>query len=240
MRLPSDAPAYVEKHLGYPVYVKPVDGSQGQGVFRCENEGDLADALEILDSDRARVAIVEEAVALPDFRLVVLGDRVISAYRRDPLAVTGDGHSTVEALLRDLKEEFRGQERIFKIAVSDERIQRTLRSQGITAASIPRLGTKVPLLHLSNLSLGGSAQDVTDVVTERWTHLAVGVATALGLRYCGVDLACADIRNPDAPYSVLEVNSSPGLDHYAEVGEAQRHTVLELYRKVLDTLPTVA
>jgi biotin carboxylase len=140
MRLPSDAPAYVANCLGFPVFVKPVDGSQGHGVHRCSGRAELISALESLNSERARVAIVEEDVALPDFRIVVLDGQVISAYLRDPLAVVGDGHSTIEALVRDLGDEFRRQGRVFKIEASDERVRRTLQGRGTTADS--RAGRK--------------------------------------------------------------------------------------------------
>ncbi|HEX6154229.1 MAG TPA: hypothetical protein VFZ19_11980, partial [Solirubrobacterales bacterium] len=69
MRLTEDAPAYVAEQLGYPVYVKPVDGSQGSNISRCERPDALVDALAKLECERVRVAIVEEAVELPDYRL---------------------------------------------------------------------------------------------------------------------------------------------------------------------------
>jgi D-alanine-D-alanine ligase-like ATP-grasp enzyme len=237
MRLSSDAPAYAEENLGFPVYVKPVDGSQGSNVFRCDRREEIGFALEIMERDRIRVAVVEEAVELPDYRLVVLDRSVISAYRRDPLSVVGDGSSTIDELLFNLLEKFQEQGRAARISLEDERIQQCLRRQTLGPESVPRSGAKVSLLHLSNLSLGGAAKDVSASAASEWTDLAIEVADLLGLRYCGVDLACADIQDPAANYSVLEVNAAPGLDHYAEVGPAQEAKVRELYARVLNAFP---
>lgn len=89
----------------------------------------------------------------------------------------------------------------------------------------------------SNLSLGGTAEDVTVVVNDRWRSLGREVSAGFNLAYCGVDLLCADIGDPTAAYCVLEINAAPGLDHYAAVGPAQHDLVRSLYARVLDVPP---
>ncbi len=56
----------------------------------------------------------------------------------------------------------------------------------------------------------------------------------MGLQLCGVDLACADIEQPDAAYSILETNAAPGLDNYAATGERQATIVRELLKEVFN------
>jgi glutathione synthase/RimK-type ligase-like ATP-grasp enzyme len=90
---------------------------------------------------------------------------------------------------------------------------------------------------ISNLSAGGTADDVTDRVARRWRELGRDVAESFGLAFCGVDLACADIASEDADHSILEVNATPGLDHYAAVGERQERLVRDLYALVLNAAP---
>ena len=58
----------------------------------------------------------------------------------------------------------------------------------------------------------------------------------MGLRLVGVDLIVdGNISTiPEAGrYWVIEVNSAPGLDHYAQMGELQKQIVDELYLQVL-------
>lgn len=237
MRLPEDAPSYASERLGYPVYVKPVDGSRGSNIHRCDEAADIAAALESYEIERVTVAVVEEAVNLPDYRLVVLDGEVISTYLRQPLAVMGDGIRTVAKLFEERLEQFRREGRSCDIEFSDERIQRCLREQQLAADSVPARGSEVRLLRVSNLSLGGTAKDMTEQTAERWNELAVKIMRSFGLRYCGVDLACGDITDGDSDYSVIEINAAPGLDHYAEVGPAQEAKVRDLYARVLNALP---
>ena len=237
LRLASDAVAFVEEHLGWPVYVKPVDGSKGAGVFRCDAHDQLDAALEGYDAKRVRVALVEEAVDLPDYRLVILNGQLISAYRRIPLSVVGNGESTVVELAAELQEHFTRSGRDSILDLVDRRIDICLARGGRRRDTIPAAGERIRLHDISNLSAGGTSQDVTAAVAPRWTRLARDVSASFGLVLAGVDLACSDIGRDDADYSVLEVNAAPGLDHYAAAGARQQRVVRDLYAKVLNLDP---
>jgi glutathione synthase/RimK-type ligase-like ATP-grasp enzyme len=58
----------------------------------------------------------------------------------------------------------------------------------------------------------------------------------MNLRMCGIDLACADITEDTDNYSVIEVNSTPGIDHYASTGQVQQEIVDNLYAKVINNM----
>ena len=56
----------------------------------------------------------------------------------------------------------------------------------------------------------------------------------MGLRYCGVDIMTErDLQQSTGKYWITEINSSPGLDHYALSGEVQAETVKDFYRQIL-------
>jgi D-alanine-D-alanine ligase-like ATP-grasp enzyme len=240
MRTTADAQRYVREHLRLPVYVKPVAGSKGKGVCRCERLSEVATAIEELDAHRAKVALIEEAVDMPDYRLVMLDGEMISAYRRVPLTVVGDGVATVLALMQEVDMAFRVAGRDTRIAFDDARISRFLDRRGLRLDSIPAARERLALRDISNLSAGGTAEDVTDEVAPRWRTMGHDLAASFGLQFCGVDLACADIADDDADYCVLELNGTPGLDHYAAVGAHQERVVRELYAKVLNVAPRPA
>jgi D-alanine-D-alanine ligase-like ATP-grasp enzyme len=225
--------------LGYPVYVKAANGSKGSGVWRCDDGDELTQAVADLDARRVKVALVEETIPLPDYRLVFLDGALISAYERVPLSVVGDGTSSIAKLLARLQERFDDEGRDTRIAVSDPRIVRRLSRAGLTLETVPERRRTVRLHDISNLSAGGVARDVTTVVAPRWTGLGAEIAHTFALRFCGVDLCCSDITAADADYSVLEVNAAPGLDHYAAVGPEQTAVVRDLYRRVFAAPATV-
>jgi glutathione synthase/RimK-type ligase-like ATP-grasp enzyme len=65
----------------------------------------------------------------------------------------------------------------------------------------------------------------------------VAVADSLNLRFCGIDLACADLTRPDDEYFVYEANGTPGLDLFSIHGDSQAQLVRDLYARVLTSLP---
>lgn len=240
VRTTSEAAAFAESELGMPVYVKQVRGSGGRGVWRCEAREQVENAVGDLAERRARVALVEEAVDLPDFRIVVARGELVAAYERVPLTVVGDGTATVAELLRRVESELRASGRAPRVVVDDERIATRLARAGFDRRSVPPPGEQVRLLDISNLSAGGTGRDVTGSLAERWRALAVEVAGIFGLDFCGVDLACADAESADGAYSVLEVNKSPGLEHYAAIGLEQRQTAREFYARILGAPPALS
>ncbi len=236
-RTTESAVDFIEQELGYPVYVKPVVESNGIDVHKVHTPEELDEVFASYAEKRVRVAMVEEPVDMPDYRIVILDGEPISAYRRDPLMVTGDGEHTIRQLLESLRQAFIAAGRDTRIDVGDPRITTNLKRQGRGLSFVPASDTRVVLSNISNLSAGGTSEDVTDIIHRRWAQLAADIAHDLNLRLCGVDVACADITNGDSLYSVLEVNSSPGLDHYAASGVEQQRIVRELYAKVFNALP---
>lgn len=237
IRTTADAGNYIQEHIGYPVYIKPIDGSKGANIFKVDDPQELASVFDTYDAKKIRVAVVERPINMPDYRIVVLDGHLISAYQRIPLAVVGDGKRTISGLINALQAEYLAEGRDTKLASDDMRIITHLGKLGLSVDSIPSSEETIALLPISNLSAGGTSKDVSASINQRWVELAAYIAQNFNLRLCGLDLACKDITDASSPYSVLEVNASPGLDHYASSGEAQRKIVDELYTKVLNTHP---
>jgi len=218
---------------GYPVIVKPNNGSQGRGVARVYNGRELAIALRAIFA-RENVALVQPPAPGDDYRFVVLDDTLVCAYRRRPLAVVGDGAASIGALLERKHAAFAASGRDTTVPLGDPRIAATLRRQGRDLATVPPPGERVELLANANLSTGGEAVDVTGEVHPAMAALAIGVTRALGLRHSGVDVLTPDpISGPPGRYVVLEANPAPGLDHYAHLGPEQYAVVAALYERIL-------
>jgi D-alanine-D-alanine ligase-like ATP-grasp enzyme len=239
-RTTSEAAAFAESELGLPVYVKQVRGSGGRGVCRCESADQVESAVRDLAERRARVALVEEAVDLPDFRIVVARGELVAAYERVPLTVVGDGEATIAQLLGRVQSEPRTGGLAGRRPPDDERVAARLARAGLDLQSIPSAGESVRLLDVSNLSAGGTGRDVTSSLARRWLELAVETAGIFGLDFCGVDLACADAESADGSYAVLEVNKSPGLEHYAAIGPEQLRAAREFYARVIGAPPALS
>jgi D-alanine-D-alanine ligase-like ATP-grasp enzyme len=236
----DDAVAYA-KGLGFPVFVKPNNLSQGVLVTKVHDAQGLTDVAPAI-FERTDVLLVERLCKGTDVRIVVLGQRVISAYERIPLAVVGDGVSDIEALIAFARDGLEQQGRPnSEIDLEDPRIDALLARQGLSRRSVLPLGAKQALLDNANLSTGGTSRDVTDNMHSSFVRIAVAASEALGLKLCGVDLMCDDI-SADAnsqSWNIIEMNAAPGLDNYAASGAAQAARVESLYREIIAYLGTV-
>jgi D-alanine-D-alanine ligase-like ATP-grasp enzyme len=226
---------YIRSIGGYPCFIKPNEESQGKGVFKCYDQTDLHEALEDYLNERYRVILVEKVIPYVDYRVLIYDDELIACYRRHPLMIAGDGASSIRLLIQEKQAELKAQGRSVIVKSEDPRIARRLmREYSFTLDSIPPQGKRIQLYDVSNLSTGGAGEDFTDRIHPHWVELAATITQQLGLRLCGLDLACADITDPDAEYSVIETNAAPGLDNYAAMGDSQAAVVRDLYRRIFN------
>lgn len=231
------AQAYA-RAVGFPVIVKPNSKSLGAGVARVHDRRELARAMQTVFVDTGdRVALVQPIVPGSDYRIVVFDDEVIAAYQRLPLAVVGDGRSTIGELLAGRAAALAAAHRDTRLSVDDRRIAARLVRLGLHARSVPPADERVVLLDNANLSTGGEPVDVTERLHPGYAALAVGVSRDMGLRLTGVDVISEGrIDEPPRRHVILEINPGPGLDHYGAMGPPQRARVTRLYELVLRAL----
>ncbi len=233
------ARVYARK-MRYPLIVKPNSKSQGRGVTKVRSPQEFNAAFRAV-SAMDNMVIVERYLSGQDYRIVVLDNKVISAYERIPLSVVGDGTTSIKVLLARKQVEFKKTGRDTILKPRDPRIAQTLREKGMTLRSKPAKGERVFLLSNANLSSGGDSVDVTERVHRSIQKLAISLTRDMGLRFCGVDLML--VQPIDQPlrknaYWVIEINSAPGLDHYATIGKKQERIVEDLYTEVLGAMDT--
>ena len=205
----------VALEVGLPVVVKPQDGNQGKGVT--VNINDRAGLEEAYRSAAEYgTVMVERYLPGHDFRLLVVGDQLVAAARRDPPQVLGDGQHTVRALVEQVNQDPRRGEghatALTKIRLDDIALAQ-LAAQNLTPESVPAKGQRVILRNNANLSTGGSATDVTDDVHPEVAARAVAAAQMVGLHICGVDMVAQTVLRPLEEQSggIVEVNAAPGL-----------------------------
>ncbi|MES2023595.1 MAG: cyanophycin synthetase [Patescibacteria group bacterium] len=224
------------KKIGFPVIVKPNSGSQGSGVTLVHNKKELYRAMRFIFKND-RVAMVQRKVEGKDYRLVVLDNQIISAYERIPSSVVGDGKSNILQLMQIKQKDFIASSRDTQLKFTDPRIKEKLKHFGLNLKSVLARGQRIYLLDNANLSTGGDSIDVTKKVHPLFKKLAIKLTKDMGLRLCGVDLMVkGDISEKPNTYWVLEINSAPGLDHYAKTGKAQEKIVEDLYLQVLKSM----
>jgi cyanophycin synthetase len=204
------------KEIGGPVVVKPINGNHGRGVAtNLTTHEQVASAYEIASNEGAGV-IVEKFIAGDDYRLLVIGQQLVAAARRDPAHVVGDGQSTIQQLVDEkncdpLRSD--GHATVLSLIKIDATALGVLKEQGYTPASVPDAGQKVLIRRNANLSTGGTATDVTDLVHPDISRRAIDAARMVGLDIAGVDMVLRDITRPlrEQGGAVVEINAGPGL-----------------------------
>ena len=225
----SQAQGYIDQEMTYPVYVKPSRGSQGVGVTKVHTPDELAETLESFDEERVKVALVEEGLQMPDYRLLVFDGELVNAYERQPLSITGDGLHTIEELVNTRHTQLLEQGRDIHMERQRPLIEKRLGRYGLQLCDIAALDQRIQLLDISNLSAGGTPKDIMDTIHPRWAELAREISSIFNLRVCGVDLACKDISISDSDYSVIEVNATPGAKQFMATGEGEQDRLKRLF-----------
>lgn len=227
-----------ENGFDYPLIIKPATLSQGRGISKIYNKEEakeiIKNTLNDKELEKNRTFIIQEFANGNDYRIVVLGDKILQAYKRVPFHIVGDGINIIEKLIDDKIKSFIDAQRDKEVDKNDERILNNIKEAGYNLDDILEKGKILKLQNIANLSLGGTSIDCSDTISDYYSQMAIGVAKTLNLDMCGIDIIAQDIENPkNKDYKILEVNSAPGLDNYLyDNSEKQEKYVEYLYEKI--------
>jgi cyanophycin synthetase len=228
----SDDAWAAAQEIGGPVVVKPRYGNHGTGVVTNLSTREQVVAGYLHTSNYADYIVVERFVTGEDFRLLVVGGKLVAAARREPAQVVADGVHTIEQLVEEVNRDPRrsiGHSNVLSKIQLDAIELGTLAEQGYGLDSVPGAGTTVILRRNANLSTGGTATDVTDLVHPEIAARAIDAALAVGLDIAGIDVIARDITRPLEVQDgvVVEVNAGPGLRMHLEPSSGKPRAVGE-------------
>lgn len=204
------------ERIGFPVVVKPLNANHGRGVsIHLKSKDEVRTAFGHA-REHSRTVLVESFISGLDHRLLVVNGELVAASKRVPGHVVGDGEHTVEQLIEITNQDPRrgiGHEKVLTRLELDHQAERLLEQKGYTAATVPAEGEEVFLRSTANLSTGGTAIDVTDVIHPENRAMAIRAIQAVGLDVGGVDFLTTDISESyrDTGGAICEVNAAPGF-----------------------------
>jgi cyanophycin synthetase len=212
------------RRLGVPVVTKPFNGNHGRGIsiHLMTDEEIIAGFNEAREISRS--VIVENFLSGDDHRLLVVNGELVAATRRTPGHVIGDGTQTIAQLVDAVNADPRrgvGHEKVLTRIVLDAQADMMMERAGYTADSVPKTGETVFLRSTANLSTGGTATDVTDVIHPDNRDMAVRAIRAIGLDVGGVDFLSTDITESYKTIGggICEVNAAPGFRMHVSPSE---------------------
>ena len=226
------------ERIGYPVVLKPLDGNHGRGVsIGIEDRAGIEHAFEQARK-HSRAVLVESYVRGFDHRLLVVNGELVAAAKRVPGHVIGDGVHTIEELVEITNNDPRrgiGHEKVLTKLEFDHQAERLMAQRGIDATTVLEQGDVFYMRSTANLSTGGTAIDVTDIIHPDNSEMAVRAAQAVGLDVAGIDFLCTDISESYVTTrgAICEVNAAPGFRMHVAPTEGEPRDVSG---KVMDML----
>ena len=202
--------------IGFPVVTKPYNGNHGRGIsIRLMTDEEVALGFNVA-REHSRSVIVETFLEGDDHRLLVVNGELVAATRRTPGHVVGDGQHTIVQLIEAVNQDPRrgvGHEKVLTRLELDAQAQKMLEKAGLQADSVPGTGQLVYLRSTANLSTGGTATDVTDVIHPDNREMAERAVRAIGLDVGGVDFLSKNITESYRTIGggICEVNAAPGF-----------------------------
>ncbi|MEJ7726764.1 MAG: ATP-grasp domain-containing protein, partial [Actinomycetes bacterium] len=145
------------RRVGYPVVCKPLDGNHGRGVvLGIHNDEDLRAGFPIAEEQSRRGSvIVESYITGNDYRVLVIGGKLVALAERVPAHVVGDGENTVAQLVEITNADPRrgvGHEKVLTRIKVDEAAVALVREQGYAMDDVPPRDTMVKLTLTGNMS----------------------------------------------------------------------------------------
>lgn len=228
------------RYVGFPLVVKPVDGNHGRGIT--VNINTYEDALTAFnsakESSKSGAIIIEKYITGDDYRLLVINHKLVAAAVRTPAHVIGNGESTIQELIDEVNKDPRrgfGHENVLTQITTNDLTLGIIKANGYTLDSVLEKDKRLLLKDTANLSTGGTAEDVTDIVHPANVFMAERISKIIDLDICGIDVMTTDISKPldETGGAVLEVNAGPGFRmHLAPTGGLPRNVAAHVIDKL--------
>lgn len=192
-REPADALTYAAR-IDYPLFCKPIDGSQGAFAEIIADGAQFVRYMQRVGAKHYAI-LVQPVIEADEHRVFVLNGRALFSYKKLPAGVTGDGVSSLAALLRA------------RSLTPPETVQaRDTNGRIFGGGDVAPAGTALFIDGPRNRAAGGGAWELTTEVEAAKADMALRCADALGLR-----LAAVDLFDTKDGLLILEVNSNPAI-----------------------------
>jgi len=209
---------WAARRIGYPVVVKPLDGNHGRGVsINLTTDAEVTVAHGVAyDQGKSSGVIVESFITGFDHRMLVVNGTLEAVAKRVPGHVVGDGKQTILQLIDEVNADPRrgiGHEKVLTRLELDDPAKTLMAQAGVTETSVLPAGQILFLRSTANLSTGGTAIDMTDVVHPDNKDMAERAVKAVGLDVGGVDFLIDDITKSykEIGGAIVEINAAPGF-----------------------------
>ncbi len=204
--------------VGWPVVVKPRDADFGNGVsLRLRSRDEVTAAYRNAKQFSDAVIVEQQLEGFPH-RVLIVGERIVGAVRREPARIIGDGQRTVLELIEELNSDPRrglaeDKTRPWFFVPTDDNVRIALAHQDCEWQTIPAASQEINLRWQSCEWQGDGMFDVTDDIHPDVAESLIDAVRLVGLDIAGVDLIATDLLRPldEQHGGILEINAEPAI-----------------------------
>lgn len=202
------------------VVLKPSQNLGGKGIsILPETVDDIKSAFEYAkEHDKHGKVLIEQYIHGDNYRLLVVGQKVVGVVKRLPAVVIGDGKSTIQELI--IQENLVRKSKFLMSIPVDEETEKHLTHKNLTLTSILKENESTSVRSNTNLTTGGTTEECSKIIHPYYIDLAINTIKALDLEFGGIDLITKDITKP-VECAVNEVNYNPGLRLHYKVNKGE-------------------
>lgn len=212
--------AYLQKYTdkaeeyGYPIVCKYNTGSNGSGVFKCNNKEELEATLRMALKINKGVAISPFYEIESEYRVTVLNGVAELIYSKQRPTVIGDGNTPLLTLIKN------------------KYPNRPIDTLLMDPTYIVPEDEEILMSWKHNLSLGASASIITDeTLVDALSNLALQATSAIDINFASVD-----IIKINGEYKIMELNAGIIPEMFTEQGDNERTIFKNIFRKALINL----
>lgn len=212
------------KFLGFPLVLKPTKGSMGKGVMvNITNEAMFQDSLNyLLNELNEKDIIVEQYITGNEYRVYVVGNRVVGAVEKLPPNIIGNNKNTIKELIQMKNSERRKNPHLSTKPIKiDFEVLNCIEKKGYNLDSVLKEGEQLFLREKNSFSTGGEPIDVTNKLDEKSKRIATKAVEAIpNLYHAGIDML---VNQDTGKIAIIEINATPmiGSHLFPEKGKAR-------------------
>ena len=201
---------------GYPLVVKPNEGTGGEDLYMAENALELEQNVLALFEKQRAICLSPFLEIEQEYRVIVLDEETLLIYAKKRPHIIGDGRASVLELIEGLH--LAGQ-------LSQSQVGRIVDSHRGDLRDVLDKEQEVVLGWKHNLGAGSEPMLVEDEsLSAKLSQLAQRARQAINIRFASIDIV-----QVAREYSVLEINSGVMLEHFTDHFPDERVRVKAIY-----------
>jgi glutathione synthase/RimK-type ligase-like ATP-grasp enzyme len=228
---------FVQK-IEFPIMVKPINGRQGNDIFKVSNKKDLIRVINYFFENKIKF-IIQEYLDLLEIRVVILDGELLQVYKRFRPKIVGDGTKTIGDLIDERNKEFKIHNRNTIINKNDEQIRTIINEFGYNLNSVPSQNEIIYLSYGRNLSKGGEYEFIENELNQIFLEILDEISKGTGLRLIGFDLFIKkDIKDISdlEDFVLIEYNGSPDLENNFYFDNEYKKFFEQIYVKIFNKI----